>query len=352
MLSFMPSEDLAFARGSLILVTGVSGMIAVHIADEALRAGFRVRGTTRSLEKGQAVTELLQSPSFDFAVVEDMAADGAFLEASEGASAIIHTASIHDFSSNLEDVRGPLVRGSMNVLKAAEATSSVKRVVFTSTTGTAANPNPGSSFHVSRNTWNQTAVDLVKNTPPEDQIKMGFDWKMQVYRVAKIETELAVWDYVEQNKSHFTVNVINPGLNFGKAMGSIGVSGSQVLSLLEGSVPRIPSLYMIDIVDDARIHVAAAIDAKVTGQRIFACDEPFNWHLVTKIIQRLLPDAELPLSDPKEPLDISTIENGLGAKLLKKWWGQPGYKGLEQSIQETVEMCLERRNGDYKRRSP
>ena len=106
---------------------------------------------------------------------------------------------------------------------------------------------------------------------------------------------------------------------------------------------------MVDVVDDARIHVAAAIDSTVKNQRIFACDEPFNWRLVIAVIQKALPDADLPNPDPNELLDISTVDNQLGADLLRKWWGQPGYKGLEQSIRETVEMCLEKRNGVYKR---
>jgi hypothetical protein len=81
----------------------------------------------------------------------------------------------------------------------------------------------------------------VQNTPPQKQAEMGFEWKMQVYRVAKVETERAVWNFVEQRKPPFAVNVINPGLNFGKAKGSIGVSGGQVLNLLDGNVPQIPS---------------------------------------------------------------------------------------------------------------
>lgn len=107
---------------------------------------------------------------------------------------------------------------------------------------------------------------------------------------------------------------------------------------------------MIDVVDDARIHVAAALDTTVTDERIFACNEPFTWHRVAQIIQKLLPEAELAPTDPSEPSDISTIDNRLGAYLLAKWWHQPGYKGLEQTVRETVDMCLEKRNGQYRRR--
>lgn len=44
-------------------------MIAIHIADEALKAGFRVRGTVRSSEKGKKVAEILQSANFEYSVV-------------------------------------------------------------------------------------------------------------------------------------------------------------------------------------------------------------------------------------------------------------------------------------------
>src|SRR6516225_9588352 len=101
MAQFLANEDLALPKGSIILVTGVSGMIATHIADEALKAGFRVRGTVRSVQKGKGVAELLKAPGFEFVIVEDMAADGAFDEVMKGASAVIHTASIHNFSGNL-----------------------------------------------------------------------------------------------------------------------------------------------------------------------------------------------------------------------------------------------------------
>ncbi|KAK3378648.1 hypothetical protein B0T24DRAFT_568127 [Lasiosphaeria ovina] len=352
--SFAPTKDLRIPRGSTILVTGVSGMIAVHIADEALKAGFRVRGTVRSAARGDEVAALLGSPAaFEYAVVPDMAGDAAFHVAMRGAAAAVHCASIHDFSARPVDMVPPTVRGSLNVLDAALAAGpDLRSVVFTSSTGAAASPRPGVQFHVGRDTWNDAALDLVRDTPPDRQAAMGFDWKMNVYRAAKVEAERAVWHFVERQKPPFDVNVVNPGMNFGGAKGSMGVSGAQVLGLLDGKIPPIPSLYMVDVVDDARIHVAAAIDATVKGQRIFACDSPFNWRLVIEAMHKALPDAQLPQPDPHELLDISTVDNALGAELLRKWWGQPGYKGLEQTVRETVGMCLARRNGEYKRRQP
>lgn len=216
-------------------------MIAVHICHEALKAGFRVRGTVRSAKKGQAVAKLLQNPDFEFVVVEDMAHDSAFAEAMKGVSAAIHTASNHEFPSRLDDVRRPLMRGSMNILEAALVNETVKRVVFTSITSTAVNSFPGAKFHIDHDTWNTETFDLVRTLPVQRLAELGFDWKMQVYRVAKLEVERAVWDFVKENEPSFTVNVVSPGLNFGNTMGPVGLGGTQVFGLLDGNIPLIPS---------------------------------------------------------------------------------------------------------------
>jgi nucleoside-diphosphate-sugar epimerase len=40
-------------KGDLVLITGVNGYIASHIANEAVAAGYRVRGTVRDTGKAQ-----------------------------------------------------------------------------------------------------------------------------------------------------------------------------------------------------------------------------------------------------------------------------------------------------------
>jgi nucleoside-diphosphate-sugar epimerase len=40
-------------KGSTVLVTGVNGYIASHIAVQLIKAGYRVRGSVRSREKAQ-----------------------------------------------------------------------------------------------------------------------------------------------------------------------------------------------------------------------------------------------------------------------------------------------------------
>lgn len=49
----MMESNTALSPGEPVLVTGVNGYIASHVANELLLAGYRVRGTVRNVEKSQ-----------------------------------------------------------------------------------------------------------------------------------------------------------------------------------------------------------------------------------------------------------------------------------------------------------
>ena len=78
-----------------VLVTGVSGFIATHVALRFLENGWNVRGTVRSEDKGKKVAELPCFKSYgdklSFTVVEDLVS-GDFTEAVKGVDAVAHTA--------------------------------------------------------------------------------------------------------------------------------------------------------------------------------------------------------------------------------------------------------------------
>lgn len=75
-------------KDSTVLVTGVNGFIASHIADQLLQDGYAVRGSVRSQAKGKALVDFFRSSygdgRFEVVVVEDITEDGAFDEALEG----------------------------------------------------------------------------------------------------------------------------------------------------------------------------------------------------------------------------------------------------------------------------
>lgn len=97
--------------------------------------------------------------------------------------------------------------------------------------------------------------------------------------------------------------------------------------------------YYIDTIDDARLHIIAAVyDDQLVNERIYAWAYPFRWNDVIDIINKVRPDLKCAADkDPNEGHDLSKAPNELGASLLKKWFGQTGYKSLEQSVKENLE---------------
>lgn len=78
----------AIPKDSIVLVTGVNGYVASHVADQLMEAGYRVRGTTRNISKVQALSALwvkkFGEGRFEAVTVADMSNDGAFDEAIKG----------------------------------------------------------------------------------------------------------------------------------------------------------------------------------------------------------------------------------------------------------------------------
>lgn len=63
-----------------VLVTGASGYIALWVVRQLLRAGYNVRGTVRSAEKGEAIKVLMEeledhdaATRFEYIIIRDIA---------------------------------------------------------------------------------------------------------------------------------------------------------------------------------------------------------------------------------------------------------------------------------------
>ncbi|KAF6786155.1 aldehyde reductase [Colletotrichum sojae] len=80
--------DPAVPYGSLVVISGASGFIGSHVADQTLAAGYRVRGTTRDVAKNRWLEDYFRSKygddKFHLVAVPDMEAPDAFDEAVRG----------------------------------------------------------------------------------------------------------------------------------------------------------------------------------------------------------------------------------------------------------------------------
>jgi nucleoside-diphosphate-sugar epimerase len=78
----------AVPYGSWVVISGATGFIGSHVVDQALAAGYKVRGTTRSVDRGAWAKhyfgEKYGEAVFDLVQVKDMALDNAFDEAVTG----------------------------------------------------------------------------------------------------------------------------------------------------------------------------------------------------------------------------------------------------------------------------
>lgn len=83
-----PIDNPAIPKGSTVLVVGANGFIGSNISDQLLKLGYKVRGTTRNVEKSKWVSDLFSRRygpgGFELVPVPDMEAEGAFHEAVKG----------------------------------------------------------------------------------------------------------------------------------------------------------------------------------------------------------------------------------------------------------------------------
>ncbi|CCC07169.1 hypothetical protein SMACR_01192 [Sordaria macrospora] len=343
-MSSSPTGQFAIPKGSTVLVTGAAGFIGSHIADQFLKHGYKVRGTTRSPEKNAWISNLLDKKygpgNFELMAVPDMAEPNAFAQVVKGVSAVVHTASIFTMDPNPDHVIPGTVAGTRNALESAAREPSVKRFVLTSSSTAALIPKPNNPFKVTTDTWNDEAVEQAYRDPPP----YGPEHALPVYAASKTLSEKEAWKFMEEKQPGFTLNTVVPNLNFGASLdpanqGHPSTSGI-VVSLFNGDTngyqASVPPQYYVDVQDDALLHVAAAILPEVQSERIFAFAETINGDGILDVFRRLYPTRSF-ASPFQAGEDLSEIVPRQRAEDLLRKMGKDGWTGLEQSIKWNTE---------------
>lgn len=243
----------------VVLLTGVSGFIAKHVALKLLNAGYTVRGTLRRMDRAQevraALAPYLTEQAGDLSFVQaDLEADAGWAEAFKGVSALIHTASPFPIAQpkNPATVIRPAVEGTERVLKAAAA-AGVTRVVLTSST-----------------------VAVINEAKP-DTLQDEADWcdvhrpTTTPYARSKTLAERAAWEIAKARGLKLTT--INPGLALGPPLDEhYGSSLGLVERFLKGKDPMLPALGfpIVDVRDVAEMHLRALQRPETEGRRYLA----------------------------------------------------------------------------------
>lgn len=238
LLNMSSGPTSTFSPSSWILVTGVTGHIASHVTLQLLQRGYKVRGTVRDLTAASWLIEDLfkdaaVAGNFELTLVPDFSHPDAFKDAVRGVSAIAHIATPNNFDPNPSKVIPVTVGAATSILKAAISEPSVSRFVYTSSVAAAATQRPGNQTHVGRDTWNDWAIQ-VANAPPPYEASRG----PAVYSAAKAEAEKAVWNFLEEEKPPFAINVVSPFATIGPVLhpNQPGATSLWIKELLKGDL--------------------------------------------------------------------------------------------------------------------
>ncbi|KAK8645353.1 hypothetical protein V6N13_119188 [Hibiscus sabdariffa] len=224
---------MSTGEGKTVCVTGASGYIASCLVKNLLLRGYTVKASVRDPSDPRKTQHLLALEGAEERLKlfkADLLEEGSYDYAVEGCEGVFHTASpfYHDVtdpqvltlhSSSQTELLDPAVKGTLNVLNSCANTSSVKRVILTSSIAAVTyNGKPRTPDVVVDESW---------FTDPEycKGLKL---W----YVVSKTIAEDSAWTFAKEKSLDLVV--INPAMVIGPLLQpTLNTSAAAVLSLIK-----------------------------------------------------------------------------------------------------------------------
>jgi nucleoside-diphosphate-sugar epimerase len=332
-----------------ILVTGGTGYLGSWVVKQLLEKGYTVRLTVRSKRKVQNFAHLVEISRSTAGKIEiweaDLVIEGSFNEAAVGADAIIHMAS--PFTLRYKDAQkeliDPAVKGTRNILNAANQSNTVKKVVLTSSVAAVHGDN----------------IDMQEqglSEFTEAHFNTSSSVKHQPYSYSKVLAEKAAWEMANK-QSNWELVVINPSFIMGPSLTKD--SNSESLHFMKELIGG--KYYMgapdvmfgfVDVRDVATAHLLA-LETIASGRHILAerTESVYNY---SKLIKNVFGNKyKLPLMvAPKFVLYLVGWAFGLKNGFIKRNVGYPiklnatksremlglQYTPLETTIRDMVEQ--------------
>jgi nucleoside-diphosphate-sugar epimerase len=334
----------------LVLVTGGSGFIAVHIILKLLKRGYRVRTTLRTLSRQDEVKSMLaKGGAVDFENLEfiqtDLTSDINWIEAVTDANYVIHVASPTPATrpDDGDEMVKMAVDGTLRVMKAAKA-AGVKRVVLTSASGAVLSGHKSHPEIFTEEDW----TDLSGN--------------IDAYQRSKTMAELAAWEFAK--KENMELSAVNPVAVMGPVLGQDFSHSNQIIrAMLKGDMPFLLNIGFdyVDVRDVAELHLLAMTCPEAAGERFIATTgENLTYKEEAKILQRYLgstakkvstkalPDfmikfmaiCKKDLRMPATFLGQNTACSNAKAKKLLGWQPRPAEEAIVATAKSMIELGL------------
>jgi len=249
----------------LVLITGGSGFVGSHCIVAALRQGFQVRTTVRSMARAGEVRAMVTAGGQDGAAVEvvtaDLTSDAGWTDAVAGVDSVLHVASPFPVGvpSDPAELIVPARDGALRVLRAAAA-AGVRRVVQTSSFAAVGYGHAPRALPFTEEDW----TDLSGARP------------VPAYPTSKTLAERAVWDFAARHPA-LEVATVNPVGILGPALGRDTGTSLEMVKRLLGGVPGVPDLSfgVVDVRDVADLHLLAMTRPEAPGERFLATSGDF-----------------------------------------------------------------------------
>lgn len=281
-------------KNAQVLVTGVTGFVGSHVAQQLLLHGYKVRGTVRSASNESRMNKLREQltdglPSDGLPELEffeaDLLKEDIWPQAVAGCQYICHVASPFPLQiPNDPDVLiKPAVEGTLTILRAAANDGNVKRVVLTSSLA---------AIH------DVKTLDSKQQRENPDKLFNEDDWvdpdQVEAYSRSKILAEKAAHKFVEElpqeeGKKKLELVVINPAYVLGPLItDNLSSSLLGVKRMLDKTMPGVPKFNMAlcDVRDVALAHVKSLEGAEHVGKRYLILSECIWMKDIARMMQK------------------------------------------------------------------
>lgn len=275
-----------------ILVTGGTGYIGSWVTKMLLEKGYSVRLTVRDKSKESKYQHLIDIANGTEGTLEfweaNLLSEGSFDKPAEGCSAIMHLASPFTlkFKDAQKELIDPALKGTRNVLNAATKSSTVKRVILTSSVA---------AIHGDNVDMKEAGLSELS----EEHYNFSSSLTHQPYSYSKVLAEKEAWKmYEKQDK--WQLVVINPSLVMGPSLTQTSNSESLAImtDILTGKyyagVPNLMFGY-VDVRDVATAHLLALENDDAEGRHLLV-ERTENVFGFSRIIKEIYGDKyKLPL---------------------------------------------------------
>lgn len=219
------------ASSQSVLLTGVTGSLGAVILEQLLANGNPVTAVLRSFQNSKSPLEKsyeneVAAGKLQFLEIPDMTVPNAFHAAAKGAEVIMHVATPLAKENILEEMIKPADQIIDNVLKAATASSTVKRVIVTGSI-----VSVFSFLHFMEGPKICTEADFNDITLDEALTQFPLS-----YTYSKTSSEKKAWEYMHKSPQHFDLVFLLAPSIYGKSIQS-GFRATK------GNLGGIPSIY-------------------------------------------------------------------------------------------------------------